>query len=65
VNRPRLLLADEPTGSLDERAARSLAELLVEVNREEGTTLVVVTHSATLAALMGRRLSLHDGTLAG
>jgi len=65
VNRPRLLLADEPTGSLDERSALSLAELLVEVNREEGTSLVVVTHSAALASLMGRRLSLHDGALAG
>jgi len=65
VNRPRLLLADEPTGSLDERSARELAELLVEVNREEGTSLVVVTHSAALAALMGRRLELHGGVLAG
>ena len=65
VNRPRLLLADEPTGSLDERSSRELAELLVEVNREEGTSLVVVTHSAALAALMGRRLELHGGVLAG
>jgi lipoprotein-releasing system ATP-binding protein len=65
VNRPRVLLADEPTGSLDERSARGLAELLVEVNREEGTSLVVVTHSAALAALMGRRLDLHGGVLAG
>jgi lipoprotein-releasing system ATP-binding protein len=64
VNRPRILLADEPTGSLDETTARGLAELLVEVNREEGTSLVVVTHAAALAALMGRRLELHDGTLA-
>ncbi|MCX7031065.1 MAG: ABC transporter ATP-binding protein [Spirochaetes bacterium] len=65
VNRPRLLLADEPTGSLDERSARELAELLVEVNREEGTSLVVVTHSVALASLMGRRLELHSGVLAG
>jgi predicted ABC-type transport system involved in lysophospholipase L1 biosynthesis ATPase subunit len=65
VNRPSLLLADEPTGSLDERTARELAELLVEVNREEGTSLVVVTHSAALADLMGRRLALHGGVLVG
>ena len=65
VNRPRLLLADEPTGSLDERSAHELAELLVEVNREEGTSLVVVTHSSALAALMGRRIGLHAGVLAG
>jgi lipoprotein-releasing system ATP-binding protein len=65
VNRPNLLLADEPTGSLDERSAHELAELLVEVNREEGTSLVVVTHSAALADLMGRRLALHGGVLVG
>jgi lipoprotein-releasing system ATP-binding protein len=65
VNRPSLLLADEPTGSLDERSAHELAELLVEVNREEGTSLVVVTHSAALADLMDRRLALHGGVLVG
>jgi predicted ABC-type transport system involved in lysophospholipase L1 biosynthesis ATPase subunit len=65
VNRPRLLLADEPTGSLDERSAHALARLMVEVNREEGTSLVVVTHSPALAALMGRLVNLHDGVLAG
>jgi predicted ABC-type transport system involved in lysophospholipase L1 biosynthesis ATPase subunit len=65
VNRPRLLLADEPTGSLDERSARELAGLLVEVNREEGTALVIVTHSAALADLMGRRCELRAGVLAG
>lgn len=65
VNRPRLLLADEPTGSLDERSAAGLAELLVEVNREEGTSLVVVTHSAALSSLLERRLELHGGVLSG
>jgi lipoprotein-releasing system ATP-binding protein len=63
VNRPHILLADEPTGSLDERTAHELAELLVEVNREEGTSLVVVTHAAAMASLMGRRLELHGGVL--
>jgi predicted ABC-type transport system involved in lysophospholipase L1 biosynthesis ATPase subunit len=65
VNRPRILLADEPTGSLDERSAAELAVLLVEVNREETTSLVVVTHSAALAGRMERRLELRDGVLKG
>ncbi len=64
INRPVLLLADEPTGSLDEEAAARLAELLVAVNNEEGTSLVVVTHSAALAGLMARRYRLHGGVLA-
>ena len=63
INRPAILLADEPTGSLDEEGAGKLAELLVAVNREEGTSLVVVTHSPTLAGLMGRRFRLHGGVL--
>jgi lipoprotein-releasing system ATP-binding protein len=64
VNAPALLLADEPTGSLDEETAREVSRLLVEVNREEGTSLVVVTHSPALAALMDRRLVLRAGVLA-
>ena len=64
VNRPALLLADEPTGSLDHEAAENLAQILVELNRTVGVTLVVVTHSAGLAARMGRGLALRDGRLA-
>jgi lipoprotein-releasing system ATP-binding protein len=63
INRPALLLADEPTGSLDPRGAQRLIELLAELNREEGTTLVVVTHSRELAAHMGRTLEMRDGRL--
>jgi lipoprotein-releasing system ATP-binding protein len=63
VNRPRLLLADEPTGSLDRAGAESLADLLADLNREEGVALVVVTHSAGLAGRMGRVLELRDGRL--
>jgi lipoprotein-releasing system ATP-binding protein len=63
VNRPRLLLADEPTGSLDRAGAESLAGLLADLNREEGVALVVVTHSADLAGRMGRVLELRDGRL--
>ena len=60
---PALLLADEPTGSLDHAGATSLADLLVEINRDEGITLITVTHSRELADRMGRRLVLQDGVL--
>ena len=63
INEPKLLLADEPTGSLDRAAAENLAQLLVELNREEGVSLIVVTHALPLAAQMSRRLALRDGTL--
>ncbi len=63
INRPRLLLADEPTGSLDRAAADGLADLLCELNREMGVTLVVATHAERLAARMGRRLALREGRL--
>jgi ABC-type lipoprotein export system ATPase subunit len=64
INRPKLLLADEPTGSLDRASAESLGRLLGELNREEGVALVVVTHSPELAARAGRTLELRDGVLA-
>jgi len=63
INNPRLLLADEPTGSLDHAAADNLAQLLLELNREENATLIVVTHSLDLAERMGRVLELRDGML--
>ena len=63
VNQPRLLLADEPTGALDQDAADSLTELLVELNYEEKVTLVVATHSSELAARMARVLELKNHTL--
>ena len=63
INSPKLLLADEPTGSLDSAASRRLTGLLIELNREEGVTLVVVTHSELLAERMNRRCRLHDGVL--
>jgi lipoprotein-releasing system ATP-binding protein len=61
INKPQLLLADEPTGSLDRASAASLAQLLGELNREEGVALVYVTHSSELAAKAGRVLELKDG----
>lgn len=61
INQPALLLADEPTGALDRTSATGIGQLLVELNREEGVTLIVVTHSPELAALMGRTVELRDG----
>lgn len=63
INAPRLLLADEPTGSLDRAAAENLVDLLVELNREEGVALIVITHSLHLARRMGRVLELREGAL--
>jgi ABC-type lipoprotein export system ATPase subunit len=63
INQPWLLLADEPTGSLDHASAQQLGQLLVELNREEGVTLIVVTHARELAAKMGKQFELKDGKL--
>ena len=63
VNEPRLLVADEPTGNLDEHSGEAIVELLFALNREAGTTLVLVTHDLELAARCDRTLRLHDGRL--
>lgn len=63
INRPAAVLADEPTGALDGEHADRLADLLVELNRDLGVTLVAVTHAPALAARMGRVLELHSGVL--
>jgi putative ABC transport system ATP-binding protein len=65
ANEPRLVLADEPTGNLDEASAERVIELLERLPRERGCTLVVVTHNHALAARGGRKLSLHDGQVLG
>ena len=64
INQPKLLLADEPTGSLDHASAQALGQLLLEFNREEGVTLIVVTHARDLAQRMARVLELRDARLA-
>lgn len=61
--RPRVLLADEPTGNLDDATGGRVCELLVALNRELGMTLVIVTHNRELAASMGRSLELRSGVL--
>jgi ABC-type lipoprotein export system ATPase subunit len=63
INRPKLLLADEPTGALDRVNAARLVDLLVELNRTQGVTLIMVTHAPDLAQRMGRVLELVDGKL--
>ncbi|MEO6033989.1 MAG: ABC transporter ATP-binding protein [Verrucomicrobiota bacterium] len=63
INRPKLLLADEPTGALDRSSALDLAQLLIELNREENVTLIVVTHALDLAEKMRRKFELKDGKL--
>ena len=63
VHEPRILFADEPTGNLDAATGGSIVELLSELNRELGTTLVLVTHDLELAARARRTIRLADGTI--
>jgi putative ABC transport system ATP-binding protein len=61
ANDPRILLADEPTGNLDARSGRHIFDLMVELNRRRGATLVLVTHDLELAGRADRRISLREG----
>ena len=63
VSAPRLLFADEPTGNLDARTGRTMIDLLFELNREHGTTLILVTHDLALAGRCGRRLTIEAGVI--
>ena len=63
LNRPKLILADEPTGNLDARNADSIFQLLGELNRLQGTAFLVVTHDLQLAKRMSRQLEMRDGRL--
>jgi len=61
VIKPRILFADEPTGSLDQATGNKIIELLFELNKDNGSTLILVTHDPALAARCGRQLHLQAG----
>jgi macrolide transport system ATP-binding/permease protein len=64
INRPSLLLADEPTGNLDSRTSHEIMDTMVALNREQGVTIVVVTHEPDIAAYAGRVITMRDGLIA-
>jgi len=63
LSRPGVIVADEPTASLDRQAGHEVAELLLQLSAEEGTTLVIVTHDAALAERLDRRINLANGRI--
>lgn len=65
INEPRLILADEPTGALDEANAAALTDLLIDLQKKTGVTLVLVTHHRAQAERMGRLLQIHEGRIVG
>jgi lipoprotein-releasing system ATP-binding protein len=65
IHQPLLLLADEPTGNLDRKTAQTVGQLLLEMQRQEKTLLIVVTHSADLARLLPKQMEMGDGVLLG
>ena len=65
INQPKLVLADEPTGALDHDAAGQLTDLLLELNRQQHVTLLIVTHASQLAGRMGGVLELRNSTIHG
>ena len=63
VNNPSILLADEPTGNLDSRSSAEIMSIIQRLNREEGITIVIVTHEPDIAAHTGRIVTMRDGTI--
>jgi polar amino acid transport system ATP-binding protein len=63
VNEPAIILADEPTGNLDTKSGQEIMELLLKLNRERGTTLIIVTHAADIAAHSQRIIRIRDGVV--
>ncbi|MGY6633199.1 MAG: ABC transporter ATP-binding protein [Alkalilacustris sp.] len=65
MNRPELVLADEPTGNLDRASAMQVMELIAEINRDEGTTFLISTHDEKIASLCRRQIVVGDGLVTG
>ena len=65
MNRPELVLADEPTGNLDRDSAMQVMELIGEINREEGTTVLISTHDEKIAGFCRRQMVVGDGVVTG
>ncbi|HOZ00868.1 MAG TPA: ATP-binding cassette domain-containing protein, partial [Candidatus Syntrophosphaera sp.] len=63
INRPRILLADEPTGNLDSKRSEEISEILSDLNRSDGLTIILVTHNPKLATKAHRIIELQDGRI--
>ena len=63
INEPEILLCDEPTGNLDERSGNEVMELLLKMNREQGKTILIVTHNPEIAKQCGRIIEISDGEI--